>query len=431
MVASEPAGAIARDAARGATRLTAPVEPAPSLVSPPLAPPLLPALGAMMAVQVVIAAAIFVPGTVAPRIGLSPAALSLFAALVFGTAMITAVRGGALVARFGAMRVAAIVCLAAAASLAIAAEGSIVALACAGVLLGIAFGPETPASAALLGRLARPADRPLVFSVRQTGNQIGAALGSFLLPPLVAAVDPRFGYVAVAVPALAVAALCLVLSKRYDGLMVDRTPRPARTSVTAPATGFLAGLRLVLAHRPLAALALASAAFGAMQLTLNTFFVSHAVGLGHSHIEAGIALGVAQLAGLAGRLGWAMGVGRIGSARMIVAGLGLGMGLAAIGLAVAGPFITYPALIALAAVFGATASGWNGIFVAEVTRLAPDARIAETTGAVLSISYAGLLAGPGIVAMTAAIGGLAASFATLGVIALAGAILLILERTDR
>ena len=48
----------------------------------------------------------------------------------------------------------------------------------------------------------------------------------------------------------------------------------------------------------------------------------------------------------------------------------------------------------LAAVFGLTASGWNGVFLAEVARLAPQDRIGETTGAVLTASYAGLLSDP-------------------------------------
>jgi hypothetical protein len=41
----------------------------------------------------------------------------------------------------------------------------------------------------------------------------------------------------------------------------------------------------------------------------------------------------------------------------------------------------------------AVSSGWNGVFLAEVARLAP-CRIPEVTGAVLMVSYAGLVLGP-------------------------------------
>jgi hypothetical protein len=80
--------------------------------------------------------------------------------------------------------------------------------------------------------------------------------------------------------------------------------------------------------------------------------------------------------------------------------------------------------VALAVLFGATASGWNGIFVAEIARLAPADRVAETTGAVLTATYFGLLIGPGVVAITAAVGGLAFSFAVLAVLTAAGTAIL-------
>ena len=56
----------------------------------------------------------------------------------------------------------------------------------------------------------------------------------------------------------------------------------------------------------------------------------------------------------------------------------------------------YGGLLALS--LGITASGWNGIFLAEVARLAPSGRVAEATAAVLMTSYTGLLAGPSVVA---------------------------------
>ena len=44
--------------------------------------------------------------------------------------------------------------------------------------------------------------------------------------------------------------------------------------------------------------------------------------------------------------------------------------------------------------FGLTASGWNGLFLAEVARLAPEGRVSEATGGVLITSFAGLVVGP-------------------------------------
>jgi len=67
----------------------------------------------------------------------------------------------------------------------------------------------------------------------------------------------------------------------------------------------------------------------------------------------------------------------------IVGLIGLGMAVSCLGtglLATTGPgWLALPVAIA----FGATASGWNGVFLAEVARLAPDGRVAEATGAAL------------------------------------------------
>jgi hypothetical protein len=75
---------------------------------------------------------------------------------------------------------------------------------------------------------------------------------------------------------------------------------------------------------------------------------------------------------------------------------------------------------ALAAVFGLTASGWNGVFLAEVARLAPQDRIAETTGAVLTASYAGLLITPLLISIIETFAGLAGAFVGLALLAFGG-----------
>ena len=76
-------------------------------------------------------------------------------------------------------------------------------------------------------------------------------------------------------------------------------------------------------------------------------------------------------------------------------------------------------MVAVAVVFGASAVGWNGVFLAEVARQAPPGEIARVTGGAMVSAYAGLILGP--VAFSAA----AASAATLGAgyLLLAGATL--------
>jgi hypothetical protein len=79
----------------------------------------------------------------------------------------------------------------------------------------------------------------------------------------------------------------------------------------------------------------------------------------------------------------------------------------------------YAGVVALAVVFGASAIGWNGVFVAEVARMAPDGDIARATGATLGMTYLGVVVGPflywAIVTISASY---AMAFAAMGLSAL-------------
>jgi MFS family permease len=279
--------------------------------------------------------------------------------------------------------------------------GTLPALVAAGLLLGLAFGPETPASSTLLSKLATPRQRPLIFSVRQTGNQIGAMLGSMTLP-LVAIYSPHAGFALIAALAGVGLVVYLALRPTYDPIARGRGER----------LDVMGALALIAREPPLVRLALASMPFSAMQMSLNAFFVTHAVhNLEVPHVTAGVLLAVAQGGGLIGRLTWGYVASRIGSAARVLVGLGLAMSLFAVLLALARPDWPPTALALVGFLLGLTASGWNGVFLAEVARLAPDGRVAEATGAVLMASYTGLLVGPVIVASLAAVGTLSLSYA--------------------
>jgi Na+/melibiose symporter-like transporter len=292
----------------------------------------------------------------------------------------------------------------------------------AGLLIGLAFGPETPASSALLGRLATGRQRPLVFSVRQTGNQLGAMAGSLALPLTVVYAAPAYGFGFVVVAAVAAGVAFLVLRRHYDHL--------------ATGAGGVLDVRgsVVLVRRSpaLRRLALASVPWSALQLALNAFLVTFAVErLALPHVTAGLLLATAQGGGLCGRLFWGAVATRVG-ASAVLAGLGFAMAAAAAAMALIGPSLPLAALFALAFAFGVTASGWNGVFLAEVARLAPEGRVGEATGAVLLASYTGLVVGPSLVSAVAWLHSLGGAYALLGALcALATIPLVFLSAPDQ
>jgi fucose permease len=182
----------------------------------------------------------------------------------------------------------------------------------------------------------------------------------------------------------------------------------------------------VTADKRIAMLALASMPFSAMQVSLNTVFVTLGTReLGLSHIEAGMALACAQGGGLVGRLGWGFVAMRLNAPRMVLIVIGVGMAFCAALLGLDGASLGRSWQFAVATLFGLTASGWNGVFVAEIARLAPQDRIGETTGAVLTASYAGLLAAPALVSILDGATSLGAAFFALACLALCGTVALI------
>jgi MFS family permease len=336
----------------------------------------------MTGLQALVALALFAPGVLAPRLGIDPAGLGLFTTTGFAVGMAASLYGGVLAGRLGPFRVASLCAAAVAAAMLCAMTGgSAPGLLAAGIAIGLACGPETPASAAILGRLVQEADRPMVFSVRQTGNQIGAMAGSLALPLLAVAPDPRAGYAVIAMLALACIPVFERLRPVYDPL----------TRNAAAGFGLGTAIQLLRGDPALRRMALAAG----------------------------------QAGGLVGRLGWGVVASRWMAPRRLVGLLGLGMAAASILVGWAGASLPFPVLAMATFLFGLTASGWNGVFVAEVARLAPAGRIGEATGAVMVGGFAGLIAGPILLVAAAAVSDLATGYIAVGLLAaLAGLSLL-------
>ncbi len=363
----------------------------------------------MTALQACVALAVFAVPVLAPHLGggLSPALLGLYGVIVFGLGAVTSLFGGLLCNRIGPIRLAQAVLGCVMLAMLLLAAGQPIGFLLAAILLGLAFGPETPASSAVLAQAAQPQERSLVFSLRQTGNQIGAMAGSLLLPVL-AAGDWRHGPWLVASAALLLAIACQPLGRRFAATQA-RTMR------------WQEGLALLQQNAGLGRLAAASLGYSAMQMSLNTFLISFlTLELSLDFVAAGILLAVAQGGGLIGRLSWGWMTRYLGGPAAVIAGLGLAMAICAILVGSVMPYLHGSGLFALVFLFGLTASGWNGVFLAEVARHAPPDQVAAATGAVLLASYSGLVLAPLLVGLLASGLGYGAAFIFLGLLCLVG-----------
>lgn len=382
-------------------------------------------LAPMTALQASVALGIFALATLAPQMGLSVARLGALNTLLFGIGAVAAFSAGRLIERFGAAPLASACALAIAIGMLCLAVGGADAAWLAVLFFGLAFGPETPASAALLSAVTPARRRPLVFSVRQTGNQIGAIAGSLCLPALLA-LHPRLPFAAVVLMACGVALWCARLARtpsRDDAAARHGSALSAGTG--APTRPWPSSWRLDTP--PLRLLATATLLFSAMQMCLNVFLMSHAVrSWGMPVGEAAGWVALLQAGGLVGRIAWGAWAQRLRAASRLLGCIGMLAALAGTAV-VAAPLAHEGWLFAsLVAGLGFCASGWNGVLVAETARLAGPHRAGALSGTLLGYGYVGLAAAPSAFAwMGESVSTGAAFLALFGLAGVAGAALML------
>ena len=86
-----------------------------------------------------------------------------------------------------------------------------------------------------------------------------------------------------------------------------------------------------------------------------------------------------------------------------------------LGTLLASPAWPLPLLFLFASVFGATAVGWNGVFLAEVARLAQPGQAGQATGACMFFTFLGVVVSPPLYSLALSVGGsYAAAYAVFG-----------------
>jgi len=341
---------------------------------------------------------------IAAELALPGKLVGVFVGIIYVGSMFGSLGSGAFVERFGAIRVSQVCVVLCAAGLALVAtvaappSFSLALLVFAPFIIGLGYGPITPASSHVLIRTARPTRMALTFSIKQTGVPAGTALAGALLPGLAVLLGWRPTFLVVAALGLAVAAAAQSTRATFDA---DRRPsRPlSLDAVFAP-------LRAVFATPTLTQLALTGFVYAAMQVCLVSFLVIYLTEtLGRSLVAAGLALTVANVGGIVGRIGWGAVADHYVRPRTLLALIGIAAG--GCSYAAAAFAATWPGVITLTvcALFGATAIGWNGVQLAELAKNAPPGQAATVTGAANFVTFAGVVVGPPTFALLAALAG--------------------------
>ena len=381
------------------------------------------ALAVTLTIQAMVSMALLALPVMAPvvarALSVSTAYTGLYVAVVYAGAMAASLAAGAAVARFGAIRVSQAGLLLCAAGLGLCAVPSVPAIALGALLIGLGYGPITPASSHLLA-LTTPADRlSLVFSVKQTGVPLGGVLAGAGVPGLLLLVDWQ-GALLVASAANVLCALAAQPLRRK--LDADRNP-----NASLALGGMANPVKLVLSHPTLTMLASCSFVFSCAQLSLTTFLVVYLhETLAYSLVAAGLALSLSQFGGVAGRIVWGWVADRWLGARRMLALLAAVMALSAVATALLQPNMLAILVLSALVVFGMSAVGWNGVYLAEVARQAPPGMASIATGGTLAFTFFGVVLGPPVFgAISGFFGSYRAGYAALAIpLTLCGWILL-------
>jgi MFS family permease len=380
------------------------------------------ALLVTLVIQAMVAMALLSLPVMAPvvgqALGVSPALVGVYVAVTYAGAMTASLLGGDTVRRLGAIRVSQFGLLLCATGLLLCMVPRLPAMGLGAVLIGLGYGPITPASSHVLARTTSPAQMSLVFSIKQTGVPVGSMLAGAIVPSLLLGIDWQASLAVVALVCVVCAALAQPLRADMDA---DRDAHhPVHLgSLVRP-------VRLVLAHRSLSAMAACSFMFSMVQMSLTTYLVTYLnQDLAFGIVAAGLALSAAQMGGVGGRIAWGYIADRwLGASRtlMLLAGLMVVSALATSLLSSQTPqWLLVPVLV----VFGASAIGWNGVYLAEVARQAPAGQASLATGGTLAFTFLGVVIGPPVFGLLATVFGTyrAGFVALMGVASLCGLLL--------
>ena len=349
---------------------------------------------------------------IATALGLSPKVAGLYVALVYVGAVISSSYTASLITRWGPLRTSFACVVAGGLGLSLMAIPHLATALLATAIIGLSYGPLTPASSHVIARYRTSTAIAFLVSVRQTSVPLGGVLAGAIAPPLVIGIGWREACVTLGLLTAALGAV-LWLSLR---IVRNEPPEPPH----GHGNGFLQPARFILRSLDLTVLAVSSMVYAAMQLVLSSFLVIYLTSVtGTNLVLAGALLSASQMAGVAGRLCWGFIADRVRSPRMVLVTIGVLMAIATALMGLFSPAWPYVGLALVVIIVGGTASGWNGVYLAEIMSGVKSAEAGLATAGSLMFTYLGVIFGPVLFGILAAQIGYPSAF-----LAMAAAVLL-------
>ena len=390
---------------------------------PPATPGWVSALSAMIIVQMATAFLTRVTPTIAPamsaELGWSDAVIGYLSSISTVGSIAFLVMGAPIMRRFGSVRALQL-------GLALGIFGlcfllpPLLPVAMAGAfLIGLGYGPSSPAGSDVLHRIAPPRHHALIFSLKQAGVPAGG---------IVAAYGWRASLL---FSAALVVAVILVVQPMRRQLDAGRDQGQSLAPGAFLSLGnVLEPLRALRASTSVMRIAAVGACLAIGQGIWFAYLITFAVSeLGYDLRAAGLAFAVMQATGVLGRvlLGWL--ADRMRASVRLLAFVCLASGATSLALMLATPAWPSWLLYALAAVAGITVSSWNGVQIAEIARRSPSGLIREAASGATIVVFLGYVVGPlSFALLVAATGRFDLGFLTCAAAGLVGFLLLVTKR---
>jgi predicted MFS family arabinose efflux permease len=365
---------------------------------------------------------------------LTAAGIGLYLLCSYVGAVLGSLSAGPLMERWGAIRISQWALMLSAVGLLLAAVWP-GALMLAALLIGLGYGPITPASSHVLNHTTPAQQRNLVFSIKQTGVPVGVALCGFCVPPLASASGWLGTLLVLAVACAVVAASATPIQAKMDA----QTTSLLTTNAPPVTLRYLLGRLLqpfavIWQHKTLRSLAAVSFILSGIQISFTGYLVSYlTTSLAMTALLAGSVLALSQLGGVVGRIAWGYVADRF---MRPLTTLVLLVSVTALASLTTASLTSWPAappgmfLACLMFVFGATASGWNGVYLAEVARQAPTGLVGMATSGTLACTFLGVLLGAPLFGLVVSSrGSYAAAFGLEALLALVAALMLLVFRS--
>ncbi len=356
---------------------------------------------------------------VAARLELSPSLVGYQISIAYFWAVVSSIYCGPMIQRWGAARTIQLCMVFVAAGCACLSFPNLISILVGSVLIGFSYGLTNPTASHLLVKYSDPNHRNLIFSIKQTGVPFGGILAGLLAPMITVHWGWQWATGVVSICAILFAVTIQPWRHQWDD---DRNPQTSL--IKRPFEGF----EIVWRNKPLRELMPAGLMFSMIQMSLVTFLVTYLVQevitgktTSEALITAGYVMAAVQIAGVTGRPIWGWIADRFGDGLAIL----IMLSIVIIGLSfvttVISPSWPLTAVYIVFFLFGLSALGWNGVYIASITTLTEPQQVGKVIGVTLAISFAGVFVGPAIFSsLYPVIGSYGTTFGLFAVISLIG-----------